>query len=765
MAAEARVEHVEVRLEHARVDPVDRQGSLEAPHGGRHAGERVARDVGLDALGDQVVEEPVDQVLHTERQSQGVELLLVVVAVDRGDAGGDVALLVDVLGRHRGQRAEHDRFELFEHVEGGVEQRVASAAAGSALPGRERALEAAPHLRVEHEVPADRPAHVVGRERVLVSEQLVGAHHQGDAAPVVGGREARPEGGEPLVEGFGAERDEPVEDGVELVGGERPAVVAPTQGEQGLVRAPCPLPLEPHRRHGVVRHVGLEHRGVEGRPVVQHGPAEVDQAVRRLGVELLAQKVHERVAAPADLVAVGRDGAQLALGAHLAEVHRQRAQQLLGDEVDGPDVGVQKAGDVALEEVGVSDVHAAQPQLHVERRRQTLVERGVRLDDVHPAADLGQVVGIDDRSPVVGGAADVGVLKAPRQHVVDEVVDGLRVGRLTDGDADRLVALEAHQQELAVTAAEEGGEPAEDALDVEVPLGLHEVSDDTQQLDHGLLLAVAQGVVLQEEQAHGKTVLEVVEVHELLERPPQHVGEQRPGRREELAGRRPLHALGEHAGAGAGQKIEARGHSRGVGEPGALGLRPARRVEALADAAVADQQHLAVELEEVRRRRRMPGQPRDQVAQQGVALQEGRRLAAEQPGERAGDRRERVVVGVAVRTVEGGRAPREQLAQRQRELLGGQRRLEQPDDELGEQAEEPCALLGGLEVAPVVEERRLKAVDESVGVAKGVEVLGHGLDQRGAHPVEPLDGVDQRLVAVGDHHVLRRARDVRAQRV
>ena len=278
-------------------------------------------------------------------------------------------------------------------------------------------------------------------------------------------------------------------------------------------------------------------------------------------MELLAQEVHERVAASADLVAVGRDGAQLALGAHLAEVHRQRAQELLGDEVDGPDVGVQKAGDVALEEVGVGDVHAAQAQLHVERGRQPLVEGRVRLDDVHPAADLRQVVRVDDRAPVVGGPADVGVLEAPRQHVVDQVVDGLYVGGLADGDPDRLVALEAHQQELVVTVAEEGGEAAEDALDVQVPFGLHAVCLTTPSSSTtGLLLAVAEGVVLQEEQAHGKTVLEVFEVDELLERLAQHVGEQRPGGTEQLAGRRPAHAVGALADARARQNVEARGH-------------------------------------------------------------------------------------------------------------------------------------------------------------------------------------------------------------
>ena len=103
-------------------------------------------------------------------------------------------------------------------------------------------LEAAAHPELEHEVAADRVAHVVGRERVLVGEQLMGAHHQGDAATLVAERRARAERGEPLAEGLGAERDEPVEERFKLVAGRRPAVVAPAQGEQHLVRPPRPLP-------------------------------------------------------------------------------------------------------------------------------------------------------------------------------------------------------------------------------------------------------------------------------------------------------------------------------------------------------------------------------------------------------------------------------------------------------------------------------------------------------------------------------------------
>ena len=283
-------------------------------------------------------------------------------------------------------------------------------------------------------------------------------------------------------------------------------------------------------------------------------------------MELLAQKVHERVVAPADLVAVGRDGAQLAFGAHLAEVHRQRAQQLLGDEVDGPDVGVQKARDVALKEIGVGDVHAAQSQLHVERGGQALVERGVRLDDAHPATDLRQVIGVDDRPPVVGGAADVGVLEAPRQHVVDQVVDRLRVGGLADGDADRLVALEAHQQELVVAIAEEGGEAAEDAFDVHAAVGPQHLFDDVQQLDHGLLLAVAEGRRPSRRRGTPRSGPRCCRRARAVDGPPEELGEQRPGGRDELLGRAPRRRRGSSR-ACAREKVEVRGHVGGSVRP------------------------------------------------------------------------------------------------------------------------------------------------------------------------------------------------------
>ena len=228
-------------------------------------------------------------------------------------------------------------------------------------------------------------------------------------------------------------------------------------------------------------------------------------------MHLLAQEVHERVAPAADLVDLRGDGAQLALRPDLVEVHGQRAQQLLGDEVDGPDVGVEEARDVALEEVGVGDEHAAQLELHVEGGGQPLEQRRVGLDDAHPAADLGQVVRVDHRLPLVGGAADVRVLELPVQDVLDEVVGRLDVAGLADGDPDRLVAGEAREQELVVAVAEERREAREDADGVGVPVRPHHLLDHAEEVGHDLLLPVAQRLVLEEEEADGEPVLQVLD--------------------------------------------------------------------------------------------------------------------------------------------------------------------------------------------------------------------------------------------------------------
>ena len=55
-------------------------------------------------------------------------------------------------------------------------------------------------------------------------------------------------------------------------------------------------------------------------------------------------------------------------------------------------------------------------------------------------------------------------------------------------------------------------------LGVHVPVGVHELLDHVQQVDHDLLLAIAQGLVLEEEETHGEAVLEVLHLEEPVDR-------------------------------------------------------------------------------------------------------------------------------------------------------------------------------------------------------------------------------------------------------
>ena len=480
-------------------------------------------------------------------------------------------------------------------------------------------------------------------------------------------------------------------------------------------------------------------------------------------MHLLAQEVHERVAPAADLVYLGGDGAQLSFGADLVEVHRQRAQQLLGDEVDGPDVGVQEARDVALEEVGVGDEDTAQLELHVEGGGQPLEQRRVGLDDAHPAADLRQVVRVDHRLPLVGGSADVRVLEPPVQDVLDEVVGRLDVARLADRDADRLVAGEAGEQELVVAVAEELGEPGEDADGVGVPVRLHHLLDDAEQVGHDLLLPVAQGLVLEEEQADGEAVFQVLDPEQGVDGLGEDRGEHRERRREQTVVRRRAQRVEQRGEPALLEKGELAGDRARVGEVLALRERPGRDVEPVAHGTVPGGEELAEERLVRRREIRTLRRPLGEVAEQRVALEELRLVFRHEAHERAGKAGERLVVLAGVASPKRVRGPRGQRTQQQGELVRRDRRVEEADGEFREQAEELGAARRALEVRPVAQQRRLQAVHQQRRVAERVEVLAHGLRERRAHAVEPVDRLQQRQVAVGDDHFLRRVGEVGAQ--
>ena len=194
---------------------------------------------------------------------------------------------------------------------------------------------------------------------------------------------------------------------------------------------------------------------------------------------------------------------------------------------------------------------------------------------------------------------------------------------------------------------------------------MHELLDDPEQLDHGLLLTIAEGVVFEKEQTHGEAVLEVLDVEQMVDRPHEHVGEGGTLRGEQLGAGRLGSAVDQRRQAFAGQKVEALGDGRGVGELGPLGQRPAGHVEVLGHPLVADQEHLPVELEEDRGQSGPVGHQLDQVGQQRVALEEGRGLPGQQLGQGLSDQRQTAVVGDTVGPVQSRRAPHQQPAQRE----------------------------------------------------------------------------------------------------
>ena len=152
---------------------------------------------------------------------------------------------------------------------------------------------------------------------------------------------------------------------------------------------------------------------------------------------LLAQEVADGVAPLGDLVEARRDLAQLALGPDHAEVDREQPQQVQDEDVDGPHRPAQQRRDVALEEVGVGDEDAAEPQVDDERGEQRRREQGIDLDDREVGADALEVGGVDSHPPFTGEAGEFRVLEVGRERLVDEDGDevGVAVGAHLASDA------------------------------------------------------------------------------------------------------------------------------------------------------------------------------------------------------------------------------------------------------------------------------------------------------------------------------------------
>jgi len=111
------------------------------------------------------------------------------------------------------------------------------------------------------------------------------------------------------------------------------------------------------------------------------------------------------------------------------------------------------------------------------------------------------------------------------------------------------------------------------------------------------------------------------------------------------------------------------------------------------------------------------------------------------------------------------RRPEQQGAQQGRRLLLRQVLVEELHHELAEQAEEQSTVRRALEVGPVAKDDGLEPVDQQIDVAEAVEVLAQSVDERRAHTVQAGDGLHERRIALGDHHLLRRGGDVGAQGV
>ena len=205
----------------------------------------------------------------------------------------------------------------------------------------------------------------------------------------------------------------------------------------------------------------------------------------------------------------------------------------------------------------------------------------------------------------------------------------------------------------------------EDADGVGMPVGLHHLLDHAEEVRHHLLLAVAERLVLEEEEADGEPVLEVLDAEERVDGLAQHRREDGIRRREQTVVGGRVERLEQRREPAFGEERELPGHGAGVGEVLALGERPRRHVEVVAHAPVAGGEDRAEERQIVPRDRRPQGGALGEVAQQRVALEELRLVLGKQPGERAGEPGERRVVlaGVDAREHVGG--PGEQRPEQQ----------------------------------------------------------------------------------------------------
>ncbi len=176
------------------------------------------------------------------------------------------------------------------------------------------------------------------------------------------------------------------------------------------------------------------------------------------------------------------------------------------------------------------------------------------------------------------------------------MVGGGDVAGFADSYPYGFVALEAHQKELVVTGPEEPGQAAEDAVHVHVPLGPHELAHHGQEVHHHLVLTVAQRIVLEEVQAHGKPVFQVVDAEHLVDGLVKDGGEGGERGGEQLVGGGLLGLGDQSLDPVASQSGEAGRYRAAVGQLRLVGHGPLGDRQPFGHPAVSQDQQRAVEL-------------------------------------------------------------------------------------------------------------------------------------------------------------------------
>ncbi len=103
-----------------------------------------------------------------------------------------------------------------------------------------------------------------------------------------------------------------------------------------------------------------QRRRIAAKPVSSHLLHQLNVHIIALGMDLFAHKMNKLILAHGQLIHGGAHIAQPALGPDLAEIDGEKTGQLLHLPVNWPDIRVEQAGDITLEQIGIRDKDAAQ---------------------------------------------------------------------------------------------------------------------------------------------------------------------------------------------------------------------------------------------------------------------------------------------------------------------------------------------------------------------------------------------------------------------